>query len=393
MRTLSRTDARRLAVRSQLLAGSRPGSLLEVIERLGRVQVDPTSIVARAERLTLWSRLGAYDVAELRRLLEVSRDAFEHGAHLLPVTDLALHRAGMRRFPNPRYTRGRYIAEWMRDNAGFRAYVLGELRARGALRSSQLDDRAEVPWQTGGWNDGKNLGRMLEFLWAAGEIAISRREGNERVWDLAGHVLPEAEELPDEIVAIELLDRSLRARGLTQVPFGTALDGDLPARQLAVDSLLADGVAVPVAISGISGEWVAHRDALAELDAGAWAGRTAILGPFDPLIADRERTQALFGFTYAFELYVPAAKRRYGPYALVVLHGDALIGRLDVRMDRSARRLIVNAAYPEPAAPSRAWPAVQRELNALGTWLGATAVDAMAGRRGGAPVRGLPQPR
>lgn len=374
MRTLSRTDARRLAIRSQLLAGPRPATILEVVERLGRMQVDPTSIVARAERLTLWSRLGAYDVDELRRLLEESRELFEYRAFIYPTADLALHRPAMRRYPDLRYGRGRYVTQWLADNAGFRAYVLGELRSRGALASSQLDDRAEVPWQTGGWNDGKNVGRMLEFLWAGGEIAISRREGNERVWDVFERLLPDVEELPDEVVALERLDRTLRAKGIVRAPFLRNLAIDVPAEELALESLLADSVAVPVGIDGLAGEWLAHADALTELDDAPWEPRPALLGPFDPLIADRERAEALFDFTYAFELYKPAAKREYGPYALVALHGDQLVGRIDAQIDRRAGRLEVRAWFPEPGAPRGTLASVERELRALGEWLGAADV-------------------
>jgi uncharacterized protein len=375
MRTLSRTDARRLAVRSQLLANPRPASLPAVFERLGKLQVDPTSIVARAEHLALWSRLGGYAVDDLRRLLEETRELFEYRAFLFPIADLELHRPTMQRFPSPTTTRGRLTAEWLRDNAAFRAYVLGELERRGPLPSGAFDDRAEVPWQTGGWNDGKNVGQMLEALARSGRIAISRREGAQRVWDLASRIWPETDDLPDEVVAIELLDRTLRAKGITTTPFGDGVHYELPARELALDSLLVDGVAVPVSISGLAGEWVAHRDALAELDAGPFDGRTAIIGPFDPLIADRERTTALFEFTYAFELYKPAAKRQYGPYALVALHGDRLVGRLDVRMDRSARRLVVNGWHPEPGVAAAVTRAVRRELESLGAWLGAETVD------------------
>ncbi|HEY8178520.1 MAG TPA: crosslink repair DNA glycosylase YcaQ family protein, partial [Candidatus Limnocylindria bacterium] len=163
MRRLSLQDARRLTIIANQLAGPRPSTLLEVVERLCRVQLDPTSAVERAERLTLWSRFGAYDRDDLRRLLEESpRQLFEYRAFLVPLSDLPLQRPAMLRYPRNDYGRGNYVGEWLRDNAGFREYVLDELRRRGPLLSRDLDDRAEVPWQTGGWNDGKNLGRMLE---------------------------------------------------------------------------------------------------------------------------------------------------------------------------------------------------------------------------------------
>jgi uncharacterized protein len=376
MRTLSLEEARRLAIMGTGLGGPRLTSPLDVAERLGRVQVDPTAVVERAQRLTVWSRIGAYERDELRRMLEEPpRRLFEYRAHLIPVDDLPLHRPAMRRFPRPEYSRGRYIGEWLRDNAAFRAYILDELRARGPLLSRDLDDRAEVPWQTGGWNDGKNLGRMLEILWQAGEIAISRREGSQRVWDLFERVLPgAASELPDEVVAVEQLDRQLRSRGFDAPGWGTAIDYRLPARDLAEESLRADGVAVPVAIEGISEEWLAHADVLRSLDAGEWRPRTTLLGPFDPLVSDRERAEWLFGFRFRLEIYVPIAKRQYGFYVLPILHGDRLVGRIDPTMDRKAGVFRVNAVYAEADAPSDAWPAIEIAIEGLAEWLGASAV-------------------
>ena len=377
MRTLSLIEARRLAVMGQLLGGAHPGTLLEVVERLGTVQVDPTAVVDRAERLTLWSRYAAYDPDELRHMLEDDpRQLFEYRAHLIPVADLPLHRPAMQRFPRAKYTRGRYIAEWLRDNAGFRAYVLDELRRRGPLLSRDLDDRAEVPWRTGGWNDGKNLGRMLDILWDAGEIAISRRQGSQRVWDLAERVLPGIDglPLPDEVVAIELMERQLRGRGFTEPGWGTAIDYRLPARDIGEESLRADGVAVPVDVAGLPGEWVAHAELLAALDAGDWQPRTTLLGPFDPLVRDRERAESLFDFRFRLEIYMPLAKREHGYYVLPILHGDRLIGRIDPAFDRKARVLTVNAVYAEPDAPADAWPAVQEAIDELASWLGALRV-------------------
>jgi uncharacterized protein YcaQ len=375
VRTLTLAEARRLAILGTMLAGSRPHSLLEVVERLGRVQVDPTAVVARAEHLTIWSRLGAYDREDLRRLLEQApRQLFEYNAFLIPTADLALHRPAMVRFPRPEYSRGRYIREWLADNASFRSYVLDEIRKRGPLRSRDLDDRAVVPWRTGGWNDGKNLGQMLEFLWRAGEIAISRREGTQRVWDLSGRVLPvEDDPLPDEVVAIETMERQLRARGFDDRGFGSAIDYWLPAREVGLASLLADGIAVPVTVEELPGDWLVHAELLDALDHG-WQPRTTLLGPFDPLVADRERAEALFDFRLRLEIYVPAAKRQYGYYVLPILHGDRLIGRIDPAFDRKSRVLTVNAVYAESHAPTDAWPAVRSAIDELAAWLGAADV-------------------
>lgn len=381
MRKLSLTDARRLALLGQGLAGERPGSILDVVRGLGRVQVDPTVIVERAERLTIWSRLGTFDRAELTRLLEEPpRQLFEYDAHLIAVDDLPIHRPAMRRFPRHEYSRGRYIAGWLRDNAAFRAYVLDELRQRGPLRSADFDDRAEVPWGTGGWNDGKNVGRMLEILWWGGEIAIARRDGAVRWWDLFDRVLPEGgEELPDEVVAVELMERTLRTAGLVRSGWGAAIDYRLPARELGEESLRANGVTVPVEVEGLDGEWLAHGELLDRLDAGAWEPRTVLLGPFDPLIHDRARTELLFGFRFKFELYVPAAKREYGPYTLALLHGDRLIGRVDAAHDRKSDTLLVRRWWAEQGAPSTARRLMGSALRDLADWQGVELGEMPAG--------------
>jgi uncharacterized protein YcaQ len=379
VRQLTRTDARRLATLGQRLAGERPASVVDCVKALGKIQVDPTAVVDRAERLVLWSRLGSYDREELRGALEEDpRQLFEYNAFLIPVEDLPLHRPAMQRFPRPEYTRGRYIRQWMGDNAGFRAYVLDELRRRGPLLSRDFDDRAEVPWQTGGWNDGKNVGRMVELLWRAGDIAIRRREGSQRVWDLFEHVFPEVpdEELPDEVVAIEIMERQLRASGFVQPGWGSAIDYRLPARDIGEDSLRTDGIAVPVAIDGLPGDWLAHRDLLEALHADAWQPRTTLLSPFDPLIGDRERTEALFDFRFRLEIYVPAAKREYGYYVMPILDGDRLIGRIDPVFDRKKKVLTLNAVYAEPDLPMdpELPDRVTTTIRDLASWLGATRI-------------------
>ena len=374
---LSRVDARHLAILAQGLAGPRLTSVVEVARLLGRIQVDPTAVVDRAERLILWSRLGDYDRDELRVALEEPpRQLFEYVSFLLPIDDLPLHRPVMERFPRQDYTRGQYVAQWLRDNASFRAYILDELGRRGPLLTRDLDDRAEVPWQTGGWNDGKNTGRMLELLWRGGDITVTRRQGSQRVWDLFGHVFPDAdmERLPDEVAAIEIMERQLHASGYVPSGWGTALDYSLPARDIGEDSLRTDGVAVPVAIDGLPGEWLAHADLLDALHR-PWQPRTTLLSPFDPLISDRQRTEALFDFRFALEIYKPVAQREFGYYVLPILDGDELIGRVDPLFDRKAKILRLNAVYSEPQAQTEAAERVATAIGELASWLGAESTE------------------
>jgi hypothetical protein len=366
---LSLTEARRLAVLGAGLAEPRARSITEVVERLGRLQMDPTSAVARSEQLVLWSRLGSYDVGELARLLWDERALFEFWAFIVPMSDYAVHRETMHRFPRGENARARYAREWVAANAAFRRYVLRELGRRGPLRSRDLEDRAAVPWRTGGWNDGKSLGRMLDQLWSSGEIAIVGREGNERVWDLAERWYPTTERrLSQSDVARRLLDTQLGWCGFARRNrFGFAFDGAPPGREEALAELLAEGRFVPVVVEGTDGEWLAHAEVLEQ----RFRPRTTLLSPFDPLIKDRDFTEQIFGFRYRLEIYVPKAKREYGYFVLPILHGDRLIGRVDPLLDRKASVLRVHTVYAEPDAPEDAGPAVVAAMRELADWLGA----------------------
>ena len=373
MTRLTLAEARKLAVAGQLLDGPQPHSILGVVEWLGSLQMDPTSAVARSERLVLWSRLGNYDLAELERLRWETRDLFDYWAHIVPASDYATHRETMRRYPRGAYARSNYIHEWLAANAGFRRYVLRELRRRGPLRSRDLEDRADLPWKTGGWNDGKSLGIMLETLWDGGKIGIARRDGNERLWDVAERVFPtDQPRLAAGEIASALLDKQLRSLGVAQPKeLGRAFDGWVPGRERALNALIRERRFVPVRIDGLIGDWLAHADLL---ERGAGEPRSTLLSPFDKLVYYRDRTEQLFGFRFRLEIYVPKAKREYGYFVLPFLHGHELVGRIDPLFDRKTRVLTINAVHWEPGAPEDARPALKNAVGELAEWLGAADV-------------------
>jgi len=301
-------EARRVAVRAQVLDGSARG-VLATIRRLGFLQIDPIATVAPPQYLVLWSRLGAFDRAELDRLLWVERQLIEWNAFIWPVESLPLLQALMRR--NRRsttYSWERRSREFLARNPGFRRYVRREFERRGPLRGRELDDHA-VPGEgvDDRWFGARRVGEMLETLHHRGELAVVGRRGGERVWDLAERWYP-----PTDTVPLREAERLLEAQRFRAL--GVRRDGE---------------------------GWVAHP----EVEDGPIPDRATLLSPFDRLIHDRVRTEALFGFRYRLEMYVPRAKREFGYYVLPLLVGDRLVGRAEPIVDRTAGTMRVLGAW------------------------------------------------
>jgi uncharacterized protein YcaQ len=359
---------------AQLLAGPRPTSVVQVVESLARLQIDPTNVIARAEHLVLWSRLGRYPVADLHRAAYTDRTLFEYWAYYLPTRDFPVHRETMRRWPVGDNYQTRRVRDFLAANVKFRRYVLAELRRRGPLRAREFEDRADAPWRTGGWNDGRNVGRMLDCLLMTGDIAVTDRHGRERVWDLASRCYAlDQPRLPPREVARQLITTQLRARGVARPShFGWEFGHARPPKfDEALADLVRAGTVVPVEVTGHNGPWYAHT---APLDA-EFVGRTTLLCPFDRLIYNRELTEELFDFRYRMEMYVPRDKREFGYYVLPILDGDALVGRIDARIDRKARSLVVDAIFAEKGAPADAGSRIAAALTELATWQGAAEVS------------------
>ena len=360
MRRLSNEEARRIAVRAQLLDAHRPAALVPMVEHLTMLQLDPTAVVAPTADLVSWTRLGdAYRPDDLRRATEVDRSLFEHLAQavpnepgvamLRPTSDLPLYLADMAAWPPA----GSRAHAWLEANAAFRERVLERLRDAGPLPSREVEDTCAVPWESTGWTNERNVTRMLEYLSVRGDVAVSARRGRERLWDLAERVYPRGvAALPPEEARPVRAARWLRSMGIAR-------------------SKVVGDAGVPVEVEGAPGVWRLDPDATAE----AFEGRTALLSPFDRLVHDRRRALEVFGFEYTLEMYKPKAKRRWGYFALPVLHGDRLIGKVDATADRTSGRLAVHAIHEDHRWTKRLRGAVDAELRALAAWLGLDGVE------------------
>ena len=357
MHRLTKVRARRIAVRAQLLDAPQPTDLLEVVRRLTMLQIDPTAAVAPSADLVLWSRLGSsYRPDGLKQALEQDRTLFEHGAVVRPMSDVGLYLAGAADWPS--YDKQR---DWLRDNDRFRCDILDLLGSAGPLSSRDIPDTCVVPWASTGWTNNRNVTQMLEFLMMRGEVAIAGRVGRERLWDLPDRVYPDV-----AVPSVEEAERRKNERRLSALGIARKKTRAEPVEPVDVGE-----AGEPAVVEGVKGEWRVDPDALE----GDFEGRTALLSPFDRLVHNRVRAEELFGFEYTLEMYKPAAKRRWGYYALPILHRDRLVGKADAAADRKASVLRVNAIHEDVKFSRTLTKAVQAELEALASWLCLGAVE------------------
>jgi uncharacterized protein len=356
---LSREDARRIAVRAQLLDSRRPAGLLETVRHLTLLQIDPTAAVAPNADLVAWSRLGsAYAPAELDKAL-AERTLLELRAMIRPAEDLALYRADMAAWDSAE--RGQQPGwrasgrDWVRANDACRRDILERLGASGPLPSRELPDTCAVPWRSSGWTNDRNVSQLLEFMVLRGEVAIAGRRGGDRLWDLAERVYPDDPVVPASEARRLRDQRRLRALGIAR-----ARGPECPVEPVDVGE-----AGEPAVVEGVKGTWRVDPSYLDQ----PFTGRTALLSPFDRLVHDRKRMVELFEFDYQLEMYKPAAKRRWGYFALPVLYGDRLVGKLDAGADRAAGVLRVDAVHQDVPFDRTMTAAVDGEIEDLARWL------------------------
>ena len=332
---VSAEEARRIAVRAQALDGSASG-VLETVRRLGFLQIDVVQPVERPQHLVLFSRLGpGYDRAELDRLLWEERSLFEWNAFIYPLEDLPLIRARIRHFRRSRHTTSeRWVHEFLTTNRAFRRYVMRELEQRGPLLSRDLEDRSKGEKRDHRWWGSRMVGLMLLSLHLYGEITVVGRRGGERLWDLTSRWWPETATVSVREANRIREEQRFRSQGVRLVR---------GQRETRLE---------------------AHPEALD----GPVPDRAVLLSPFDRLVNDRDRAEALWGFRYRLEMFVPKAKREYGYYVLPLLVGDQLAGRAEPRFDRKTRTLELLGAWGDTSRLDEA-------MADLAAWLGADTIN------------------
>jgi hypothetical protein len=356
---LSRLDARRIAVRAQLLDRQRPTGLLDVVRRLTLLQIDPIAAIAPNADLVSWSRLGSsYSPDQLTTAL-ADRALLELRAMIRPGADLALYRADMAAWESA--DRGDLAGwrvshrDWVRANDGCRLDILVRLDAAGPLPSRDLPDTCAVPWRSTGWTNNRNVTQLLEFMVLRGEVAIAGRRGSDRLWDLAARVYPDEPVIGrDEALRTRNL-RRLRALGIAR-----ARGPECPVEPADVGD-----AGEPAVIDGVKGGWRVDPALLAQ----PFSGRAALLSPLDRLVHDRKRTVEIFEFDYQLEMYKPAARRRWGYFALPILYRDRLVGKLDATADRKTGVLRVDAIHRDAPFDAATTAAVHDEIEDLARWL------------------------
>jgi uncharacterized protein YcaQ len=354
----SREAARSLLLSAQGLCSppSRPatkGDVLDAIRRMGVLQIDSISVVARSPYLVLWSRLGSYEPRWLDELLAEGAifEYWSHAACFVPIEDYGLYRRLMLDKTDKTRT-------WMEAHPDALEHVLGRIREGGPVRSAEF---ARTDGKAGGWWEWKPEKRALEHLFAAGELMISHRENFHRVYDLRERVLANAfPEWEDALAPTEQEVR--RALALKAVrALGVAVSRWIPdyfrtpkrGAAALLEELADEGSLLRARIEDEPAYVHPDNAGLAEevLSGEMRSLVTTLLSPFDPVVWDRARALELFGFDYKIEVYTPAARRRYGYYSLPILHDGALVGRLDAKAHRKAGLFEAKDVHLEPGVP------------------------------------------
>lgn len=405
--TISAAVARRFLLERQGLWPKRrwrgSSGTLSAVRELGSVQMDPLTIVARSHDLVLWSRIVGYRPRHLDDLLYVDRSLFDYGGvlRIQPVEELPHWRLHMER----RRGNTKYYTPLATEHPALFEEVRSIVERDGPLPAKELTRQVKASagyspsaptTKTGSYRSQSVVNRVAYQLWMTGELVTHHREGFERHYDLADRIAPKKlyaasnETTARTFFAEKVLKQAgLITPGTWHSSMSYLLHRKIERTEAAgwIDELLAEGSAVSVAVEGHRGRYLVSGDAMSNLQDLAngavpadWGTKRSLanpqvrlLSPLDPIVK-AERAKAFFDFEHLWEIYKPAAKRRWGPFTMPILYGDALVGRVDPRMDRDMAVLHVNGLWletPDLTEDTKFTAALAREIQSLATFLGA----------------------
>ena len=396
MEAVTQLQARRIALAAQGFcdrAHAEPSmrTLERTVARTGVLQVDSVNVLQRAHYMPLYSRMGPYDVDLLRRAASTTgrrpRHLVEYWAHVQALMPVDLWPLMQHRMDTYRDERGKW---GFTADADLEPRVLDAVRDRGPVTARDLEaefstgPRTKKHW---GWNWSESR-KVLDYLFLVGDVAIAGRTSQfEVLYDLPERVLPAAvlalpTPTPQDAVT-ELVRRAARSHGVASATcladyYRLRLQPapGRPSAKIAIEELVESGELTPVSVQGWKRRAYLHRDARVPRRVGA----RALLSPFDPVVWERARAEALFDFRYRIEIYVPSDQRLHGYYVLPFLLGDRLVGRVDLKADRAERTLLVPGAFAEGHAPPETAYELALELRRLAGWLGLD--DVVVGHHG-----------
>ena len=389
---------RRLTVTKQHLAGKRPirgarEDILKLVRDIAYIQWDPITIVAPSHILSLWSRVGDFKLSDLEALLWGEKKLFQHWtpiASIVLTEDYPLYYSLMKRYPESlSHSWGNHIPRakrFLAEHRGLRRRVLDDLK-KGPLQLSQFSDYVRTKRSSDGWSSGSEVSEMLFHLMMKAEVMVVGHDGNQNVWGLTEDFLPkwaEKKVINDDDLEREMAQRAIRAMGTataSEIVYHY-IRGRYQNIKKALSQLEDDSLIHRVDVEGLGAKGVRYvhvKDIplLEEMEGNGWQPRMSLIAPFDNLIAGRGWTNAVFGFDYAHEQFLPKNKRKYGTFVLPILWGENLIGRIDPRFDKEKEILIINSVHAEPGAPKGREVAlkINETIEDLARFIGAREVE------------------
>lgn len=344
-KTISREQAQQLALSHQGLlnrgSAKGKGATLQTIEALGYVQIDTLAVVVRAHHHTLWSRLPDYKESELNHLLEKKMifEYWSHAASYLPMSDY--------RFSLPQkkaYESGK--SHWFAQDKRMKKFVLDRIKAEGALQSKDFEFKREGP---GNWYEWKPAKRALEQLFMEGKLMVEKRQGFQKVYNLAERILPSniAISAPTEKeMAEHLIRKAIQAHGIVTESEITYLRNPFKAAVAkAIKQLVKEGELNEIRVEGLEKPYYIAANSV-QTSKPDKSG-LHFLSPFDNFIIQRKRVQNMFNFDYMIECYLPESKRKYGYFTLPVLHDNEFVARFDPKADRASTTFYVKSIHFE----------------------------------------------